>query len=117
VNISLCPISAIDEGEARSFILSQTRLFAVKSGGNIHVYINRCPHLGIQLQWQEHAFLTNEKDFIKCSNHGALFEIDTGLCISGPCRGEKLWAIESSIVAGILEIDDAELPLAQKLEN
>jgi nitrite reductase/ring-hydroxylating ferredoxin subunit len=47
---------------------------------------------------------------IQCSSHGALFEIDTGLCLAGPCPGARLRPIELRIERGyVLVADDVEL--------
>ena len=115
MNIVLCPLSAIPDGGTCGFALPQAQVFAVRSGKNVSVYLNRCPHLGIPLNWQEHRFLDSDNAFIQCSTHGALFEKHSGLCIQGPCRGQGLWQIVCSINAGNVEIDETELPLKSAL--
>ena len=35
-------------------------------------------------------YLTPTGDLIACSWHGALFDIDTGACVGGPCVGQAL---------------------------
>ncbi|MDB4002354.1 hypothetical protein N9449_06575 [Oceanospirillaceae bacterium] len=35
-------------------------------------------------------FLDEDKQFIQCATHGALFTIENGLCISGPCNNQSL---------------------------
>lgn len=57
-------------------------------------YLNRCPHLGIELNWMPDQFLESGGDLIICSTHGALFKIDDGLCISGPCQGQALTSLQ-----------------------
>lgn len=59
----------------------------------IKAYRNRCPHLHIPLEWEEHAFLDKDSHLIRCSTHGALFMPDNGECVSGPCAGDKLQAV------------------------
>lgn len=86
----LCDFNDITEGEARSFTVNSTDIFAVKHDNKIYVYENFCPHLGINLEFQPNQFLDLEKRFIQCSNHNALFEIDSGFCLSGPCYGKSL---------------------------
>ena len=44
------------------------------------------PSSGIELNWMPDQFLESGGDLIICSTHGALFKIDDGLCISGPCQ-------------------------------
>ena len=72
-------------------------VFAVKKDGQIYVYVNACPHIGIPLEFQPDEFLDMEKRFIQCANHGALFEIETGDCIAGPCAGQALQAARFEI--------------------
>lgn len=115
MSIVLCAVVEIPDGGTRGFVLPQARLFAVRSGDNVSVYLNRCPHLGIPLQWQKHGFLDNGNAFIRCATHGARFEKHSGLCIQGPCRGESLWQITATINAGNVEIDENELPLKTEL--
>jgi len=38
-----------------------------------------------------------ENEYIMCANHGALFEIDTGLCVYGPCKKQSLTAVPFSV--------------------
>jgi nitrite reductase/ring-hydroxylating ferredoxin subunit len=111
VNFVLCALAEIPDGGTRGFELPQAQLFAVRSGQVVSVYLNRCPHLGTPLQWQQDVFLDNDNALIRCSTHGALFEKHTGLCIQGPCQDENLWQITCTINAGNVEIDEMELPL------
>jgi nitrite reductase/ring-hydroxylating ferredoxin subunit len=85
-----CHINEIPEQGCKEFKLAENYFFAVKSAGVITVYYNSCPHLGLPLQWQQDQFLNHDKSLIICSTHGALFEIDTGLCIAGPCQNQSL---------------------------
>lgn len=64
--------------------------FVVKSGENISAYINQCPHLGVELNWQPDHFLDLDRKYIICVVHGALFRTEDGVCINGPCFQQKL---------------------------
>ncbi len=72
------------------FGAGETSGFAIRKDGEIYAYRNSCPHLGIPLDWQPNQFLDTEGELIECSTHGALFLIETGECISGPCSGDAL---------------------------
>lgn len=87
---NICHIDEIPEQGSKEFKLDKNCFFAVKSEGAITVYHNSCPHLGSPLQWQQDQFLNHDKSLILCSTHGALFEIDTGLCLAGPCQNQTL---------------------------
>ncbi len=93
----LCDYDDIAEGKARGFSLGDRSVFAVKKDGEVYVYENRCPHLGVELEYQEDQFLDPDGALIQCSTHGALFLIEDGSCISGPCLGQSLQALASRV--------------------
>ncbi|MCW8126965.1 Rieske (2Fe-2S) protein [Microbulbifer halophilus] len=91
----LCRYDELAEGQSKGFSLGDVpegidNVFAVMKGGDIYAYKNVCPHQGIGLDWQENQFLDPDGALIQCASHGALFEIETGECIAGPCTGEAL---------------------------
>jgi nitrite reductase/ring-hydroxylating ferredoxin subunit len=75
------------------------------------VYLNTCPHLGVPLDWLPGRFLSADGSRIVCATHGAEFRIDTGQCLRGPCRGESLTLVPSTVVAETLMVPD-EMPHA-----
>lgn len=82
------------DGKARNFVL-QLRAgrfhgFAVRQGDGVHGYVDRCPHAGVPMARLLDDYLTPDGGLIACSWHSALFEIDTGLCVGGPCVGARL---------------------------
>lgn len=94
--IVLGPLAEIADGAARNFVL-QMRAgrfhgFVVRTGQGVHGYVDRCPHMQVPLARHLDAYLTPAGDFIACSWHGALFERDSGLCVAGPCAGQRLTA-------------------------
>ena len=64
--------------------------FVIKKEGRFFAYINHCPHTGVPLDWMPDQFLNLEQSYIQCAMHGALFEIETGLCVYGPCINRRL---------------------------
>lgn len=89
----LCQASELPEGTSKGFECGERSLFAVRKFGRCHVYENRCPHIGVPLEWLPDQFLDAEGELIQCSTHGALFVIDTGVCVAGPCIGDALVAV------------------------
>ncbi len=102
--IPLCQTHEISDPGSRAFELEQGRktisIFVVHKDGNFSAYINSCPHTGVNLEWQEDRFLDMDNMYIQCSTHDALFEIDTGACIAGPCVGDNLQAVDLVIEDG-----------------
>lgn len=92
--IYLCDSNELKEYQTKGFDIALENdalsLFLLKQDGQIRAYLNNCPHLNIPLNWQPDAFMSTEETHIQCSTHGALFELEDGLCIAGPCRGQSL---------------------------
>ena len=89
----LCRLDELPEGGSRGFdpeAGGQTSVFAVRRGGELHVYADSCPHHGSPMAWRRDAYLNASGDRIVCAAHGAQFEIHTGLCVLGPCLGDRL---------------------------
>lgn len=68
--------------------------------GSIYAYLNRCPHVGISLDWVDNQFFTIDGRYLMCANHGATFEPATGECIWGPCLGAALQSVPLEVEAG-----------------
>jgi nitrite reductase/ring-hydroxylating ferredoxin subunit len=100
----LCLLTELPNHSSRGFNLPDAGVgvFAVRQGEQVFLYRNLCPHVHIPLEWVEHEFLNADQSLIQCANHGALFTIDTGECIAGPCSGQALEPIEHQIVDGAL---------------
>lgn len=89
----LCNAVDLAEGEARGFDLEDSGeqdVFLVMKDDRIHAYRNVCPHLHASLNWLPDQFLDQDGEYIICANHGALFRIDDGVCVQGPCAGAAL---------------------------
>lgn len=89
----LCHSRQLPEGSSLGFTLAGTGLLLVRRDGRVYAYRNRCPHRGIPLEWQADRFLDESGSLIQCATHGALFLIETGECVAGPCAGESLQAL------------------------
>jgi len=64
--------------------------FAVRYGGEVHGYLNRCAHVAMELDWQEGAFFDLTGHDLLCSTHGARYDPRSGRCLGGPCNGTPL---------------------------
>lgn len=97
----LCSLDDIPSNGARGYIVNTQsqlyRLIALKTDSGIFLYENRCPHIGTPLDWTPDQFLDESYKLIQCSTHGALFRIEDGYCIFGPCAGQSLREIQYEI--------------------
>jgi len=100
----LCNIDSLEEGKSLGFLSHLGPVFAVRYDNEIYVYKNECPHLGLNLEFNENEFLDSEGQLIQCSTHGALFQIDTGTCLSGPCQGDHLTKVEFFIKDDVITV-------------
>ncbi|MCK5546796.1 MAG: Rieske (2Fe-2S) protein [Rhodospirillaceae bacterium] len=85
--------------------MKKTFLMALRKGNDVFLYKNSCPHLGSPLDFETGKFLNPDKTHIICSTHGALFEIENGDCIHGPCIGDKLEPIPCRVEGGMVWLD------------
>ncbi|MEA1029843.1 Rieske (2Fe-2S) protein [Pseudomonas sp. N-137] len=91
----LCTGAELPDNSSRGFDLDGRKLLAVRRAGQVYVYLNRCPHRGVPLEWRPDEFLDPSASLIQCATHGALFLIESGECVAGPCAGQFLAALES----------------------
>ena len=90
----LCRLDEIPNGTGLGFDLGgddePLEIFVVRDGPRVFAYLNVCPHTGPPLDWQPDDFMSEDGCHIMCHTHGALFEIEDGFCIAGPCAGDQL---------------------------
>jgi len=100
----LCALDDIEDGGSRRLAATVAGtpqvLIAVRRGARVFVYVNACPHTGAPLDFLPGRFLNAERSHIQCANHGALFRIEDGYCVHGPCAGGALRAIGIKIEGG-----------------
>ena len=65
-------------------------VFVVRYDGKPCGWVNRCAHVGIELDWMPGKFFDASGLYLICAMHGATYEPDTGRCVAGPCRGQAL---------------------------
>ena len=83
----------LDGGDAESLILH-------RDGSAVRAWLNVCPHAGRRLDWAPGRFLKSKAGELVCAVHGATFELQGGVCVAGPCRGDSLRAVAVEIVDG-----------------
>ena len=78
--------------------------FVVRKGDQVFAYQNYCMHVGHPLNWQPDSFLTTDGSQIICASHGAIYDIESGVCVSGPCPGKVLRTVAVEINAGMVVV-------------
>lgn len=86
-------VEALIDGDAESLIVH-------RHGADVRAWLNVCPHAGRRLDWAPGKFLKSREGHLVCAAHGASFELDSGDCIAGPCRGDSLRRIAVEVREG-----------------
>lgn len=102
----ICRLEELQEHGSRAFTVGggdwPLRGFIVRCGEEVRAFVNRCPHAGHPLNLRPHRFLTPDRSLILCSSHGALFEKDAGLCVAGPCSGQRLRPVPLEVIGNVV---------------
>ena len=108
--IEVGALAAIDDPGCREFRIGEgdwpLRGFVVRRGDAVFAYENRCSHAGHPLNWAADRFLTPDSTAIICASHGALFAIDGGDCLGGPCNGKGLRRLTAEVRDGVVYVTD-----------
>jgi nitrite reductase/ring-hydroxylating ferredoxin subunit len=75
-------------------------IIVVRWGKQVFGYLNRCPHNGVNLDWECNQFLDPNGLRLMCGKHGSSFEIGTGRCVDGPCKGSGLTPVALAVLDG-----------------
>lgn len=119
----VCRMSDIPSRKARGFHLMRVDasgmrrpfpIVVVRWGKQVFGYVNKCPHDGVNLDWEHNQFLDPNGIRLMCGKHGASFELGTGICVDGPCKGRSLDPVALTIVdddicvTGVTLVEDDE---------
>lgn len=123
VAYAICSLNDIPSKRAQGFQLMVVEdgsprpwpIIVVRWGRQVFGYLNRCPHDGVNLDWERNQFLDSNGTRLICGKHGALFELGTGICVDGPCKGQGLTPVALSVidddicVTGVTLVEDDEV--------
>ena len=105
----VCRLEDIEDPGSRGMTVSlanqSQEIFIVRQGGRVYGYLNSCPHTGGPLDWTPDRFLDLDGRHIQCAMHAALFRIEDGRCIAGPCNGDRLTPVPVKVEAGVVRLD------------
>ena len=90
----LCRLSDLDTTGGKEIVLdrggARLSVFVVRHGEMVLGYVNSCPHARLPLNWREDIFFDLTRTYLLCANHGAYFDVASGKCVRGPCKGQSL---------------------------
>ena len=110
---SLCKLTDIPDGGSVGVLPNRRgrdQIVLVRQGQHVYGYVNNCPHYDrAPLGWKKGEFLSGDKRHIMCAAHGALFDIQTGVCELGPCLGQSLASVPLDVADGAVRlVSDAD---------
>lgn len=112
---ALCRLDDIEDGEGKGFVLGEgtarREIFVVREAEAVYGYENVCPHAGTPLDWEPDRFMNADGSYLMCHTHGALFRIEDGYCVAGPCAGTSLTPVAVRLA------EDGAVHLASKAEG
>lgn len=105
----LCRVSDLGSQGARAFQFRDGELrydiFIQRWDDAVYAYRDSCPHLKLPLDYRGGQYLDASGRHLQCAHHGALFRVEDGYCIDGPCKRRWLTPIR-------LRIDGDQILLA-----
>ena len=108
--VKLCLLTEVEKHDAKGLVArvagKQRNIVVVRQDEAIYAYLNWCPHNQVLLDQIPGQFFNKDKTFLCCSKHGALFQINDGVCVEGPCEGEKLQELDCRVEDGIVYLMD-----------
>ncbi len=66
------------------------RLVLLRSGAQVHAFVNRCAHFGVPLAQPHHTLIFTPGRSLTCNVHYARYGWQTGACEAGDCDGVGL---------------------------
>jgi nitrite reductase/ring-hydroxylating ferredoxin subunit len=107
-NTEICRIGDIQDNDAKGMVAvvdgKQRNIFVARKGKEVFAYLNWCPHNQVLIDQIPNKFFNADKSYIQCSKHGALFQVDNGMCIEGPCEGESLKLLTTTVEDGVVSL-------------
>jgi len=105
----LCALAELADPDSRGFDLwvdgRALPILLVRRGETVRAWRNECPHQGLRLESAPDRFLTADGSRILCARHAAEFELASGECSRGPCRGDALMPVPIRIESGAVWYD------------
>ncbi len=111
----LVPLASMEEGDVHTFTVldnigMEQEAILIVHDEVPHAYVNWCPHKNVPLDDGSGVIFDAEAGILACQHHGALFRVDDGVCVEGPC-------IKACLKALKVEVRDGEIVLLTNLED
>ncbi len=104
----LCSLDDLSDETAKEFSYRAGSeihdIFIQRKDDQVYAYTNICPHAGTPLNMEDGIFLEKTGTYLMCHTHGALFQLEDGLCVAGPCNGASLQQVDVRLENGSIVV-------------
>jgi 3-phenylpropionate/trans-cinnamate dioxygenase ferredoxin component len=77
----LCEENEIEEGRSKKFVVNGREILLLKTNGSLQAIESFCPHAFADFSLGK---INARAGTIKCTNHGAVFDLKNGKALCGP---------------------------------
>jgi nitrite reductase/ring-hydroxylating ferredoxin subunit len=115
----ICAADSFERGNAKAFSLSRMTesgeakpfsIFVVRTLNDQYFgYVNACPHQGTWHNIGDGMFFSEDGKHLRCGRHKAEFDIESGLCVKGPCKGKAIEPVALVVMDGEVCLCGVEL--------
>ena len=107
---ALCPVDAVPEATGHGLRFGEGKqafeMLLVRRGPAVWGYVNQCPHFKVPVNARPDTFV-NSRGLIMCAWHYAMFRLEDGYCVEGPCQGLALKPVPIHIDGATIRVGDA----------
>ncbi len=98
--LKIAATQELQEGQSVKFEIDRkdrkTEAFVIKKNGKYYSYLNLCRHWSVGLDFDDNDFFSEDKAWLVCKNHGAIYEPVTGICEGGLAVARRFTACRLS---------------------
>ncbi len=96
---ALCDLADIPDPGTHSVNIGDFSVLLARRGGQVWAYVNACPHQYLPLDYRAADVLSADRAKLICSNHDAVFDVETGTGLGGFGQGCALDPVPVAIGA------------------
>lgn len=79
----ICPLESVPEEGSYSVDMDGFPLLLLRHQGRLFAYVNACPHQFLPLDYRSSSVLSSDGRTLRCTNHQAGFDLETGEGVDG----------------------------------
>lgn len=94
----ICPLSSVPEIGTYGVDLDGFPVLLARRDGRLFAYVNACPHQFLPLDYRGSSVLSADGRMLRCTNHQAGFDLETGEGIDGFAVGCNLDSVPVEVM-------------------